>query len=326
MVKRIIIYALIGAVITIGPLYYINDVLLSDSAGATIQTSSVDKPAEVSLKATIPDDARYLSLAYNSTNICYVYDGRLYVKNAADDTVIETIEEKSPVIYALSLDDRNIIMYFTYDGSKLGVKTYNIDQDEKTDQKSISVNNLYEIRDVKYSSITNVIYIDVKTGNENKSSDRIYKVDIMKNITVYADNKKISGIALLKNKDSFIYQDSNSNVYIKGKTFNYKNNKKFVLLGTDSKDCIYLSPKLDLGEVLIVQNGAVVGEKHLEDSEYTGIISGDGNVYAVYKDHMINLSDDTRTDISPDTALIGIRNGSMMLRNTNSEVTIKKAS
>lgn len=326
MIKKLLIYAVIGVIITAAPLYYINNVLLSGTSTHVVSETGKKTTRVLEPVISIPEGAQDISLAYNRKNISYIKSGVLYILDVNSGKIVNTVTEQNPVIYALPLDDSDIVMYFTYDGNKLYIKTYDMDSGEDRDQKSIKISNLYKVNSIKYSSLMNIVYIDVKAGTLGRLKDTIYRVDIMENVTTYVHNKAISDIALLGTKDSLVYQDSMDNVYIRRRLFRYKDYSKFKLLGADMNDCIYLIPDKNPSDVLVVKNGQVENEISLDDSSYIKSINKDGSVYLIYSDRMLNLSDNKITKISNGEDVLDIASGSVLCVNSKNRISIEKAS
>lgn len=326
MIKRILIYMLIGAIITVGPLYYLNYMLLSGTSSHVVSEVSKEVTHVLKPEVSIPEGAQNISLTSDQGNLCYIKNGVLYIIDAKSGKTISTITDQNPVIYAVPLEDRNIVMYCTYDGNKLYIKTYDMDNSEERDQKSIRINDLNRVNSIKYSSLMSIVYIDVKAGTGSRLTDTIYRVDIMKSVSMYASNKAILDIALLSTKDSLVYQDSKDNVYIKRRLFKYNNYRKFKLLGTDINDCIYLIPDENTSDVLVVKDGLVQNEISLSDSSYIKSINKDGSVYLVYSDHLLDLSENRVIKINSGKDVIDITSGSVLCVDSNNKVSIEKAS
>ena len=324
MLKRLIIYMLIGTVITVSPLYYVNNVLLSDTNVIIEEKSGKILPISASLNVKVPAEAKNISLLYDRKNLIYLNSGNLYIKNIEKDTILSTVVENTPVLYARPLDDRDIIMYFTYDQNKLEIKTFDVNKGEKTQQKSITVKNFYQIKNLKYSSLTNLIYINVVINENQVFKDKVYRVDIMKDISLYTVNKEISQLELLNSKDTVVYQNVLNNVYIKGKQFEYENYKEFKLLGVDKNDSIYLLALNNKGTVIAVKNGSIQKLQQLDNINFTDIINRDNKIYLIYKDYILDLIDNKKIKISPDVKIVDINKSSILLENTKNEITFEK--
>lgn len=322
--KRILIYILIGVIITFFPLLYINNKVLANDSDIT-WTSKRSSLNSTKPDIILPDDAKYISVSENANYVSYVKDEKLYIKDLSGNTEDNLICEELPVINAITLNDRDIVMYFIYDQSKqkLMVKTYNIDNDEKTLHKEFTVKNLLEIKDVKYSSYTNVIYINAKTGNENYATDNIYRIDIMKNVSHYFSLKDICKITLLTNEDCIAFQNKYNNLYINKRKFVYQNNSKFILIGKGKKDLLYASPYKDKSKIYVIENQKVVDTIKIDDTSYKDILSFDNRNYLIYDTYAYNVETGDKINIKNDMDIIDITEKQIIYKNNENKLFIE---
>lgn len=325
MLKKLFIYIVIGIGLTILPLCYINNIILGDNSTAIKRNS---KSNLFNLKgydeAKVPDEAQYIAVTYDGDFVTYIDSGKLYIKNAKNDKMYDVVEEEAPVIYSLPLNDRNIVIYFTYDSNTLAIKTYDLNKQEKTEHKTIKVSDLSKICDVRYSSYTNVIYINVETNRDGTVRNNIYRVNIMKNVSVYAWGKKIKNMEILNNKDTLVYEDSENRIYIKNKIFKYEGNKKFKLLGVDGDDNIYLFSINNPDTVYVVKDGEVVEKRQIEDPNFEGIFNRDNRVCLVYKDYVYDVVNDKKINIKPDATIIDINDAHIVYKNDDNKILIER--
>ncbi|ADY57337.1 hypothetical protein Sgly_3069 [Syntrophobotulus glycolicus DSM 8271] len=322
--KRIILYLSIGVILTMIPLYYMNNILFSSAS----PTSTADQENKVSykLKSSLPAAAAHPYFLYDHQHISYVENGILNIKDLSSDAVVKQLQEDDPIIYAFPLNDRNIIIYFTYDDSQIDIKNYNFDKDEKADQLSINVKNVSKIKHAKYSSLTNLLYLDVETSVNNKTSDKIYKVTIMKNLYPFANNDNIVAMELLSNKDLLIYQDELGNVMINGQAFRHENYTKFKLLGIDGSDTVYLAPVNNPLEVIMLKDDNVLGSKQLTDVNYISTLSQGDHVYLIYKNHVLDLVSGSDYPIDEDIQVLDLYNGYLFYETADRQLKAEKLS
>ncbi|QCX34208.1 hypothetical protein FDN13_11135 [Caloramator sp. E03] len=326
MLKKIFAYILIGVILTVTPLYYINNIILGDEKITTNKVNSY-KSFFMSFKKSgtkIPDTAKNVAVTYDGSYITYIDSEVLYIKNSKDDKLYDIIKDDEPIIYSLPLNDRNIIMYFTYDGKNLAIKTYDIDNQEITEHKSFKASNLKKICDVRYSSYTNLIYICSQTKSYGIYKNNIYRVDIMKNISLYAKGKEIENIGLLNNKDTLVYEDKNSRIHIKSKIFKYDGNSKFKFLGIDDEDNIYLLSLEDEKTILVVNDGDVIEKRYLDDSSFDSIFNRDNKVCLVYKDYIYDVIQNKKIDIKSGITVIDISDSHIVYKNSNNNIVVDK--
>ena len=171
----------------------------------------------------------------------YISSGSLSIKNLDNNSTTKEIKEKSKILYSVTLSDRNLIMYFTYDQNNIYIKTYDIDKDLKTDHQSFKADGVIDISDVKFSTFTNCIYVNTlgygqkttsKTtyqegkGNvtqnfsvvdKNTQINKVYRIDIHKEVSTFLNNAEIKKMELLNHQDVIVYQNKSNNIFIKQK-------------------------------------------------------------------------------------------------------------
>lgn len=320
MLKRIIFYLCIGVVLTMIPLYYMNNVLFSSATPTTANEENVS----YKIKGSLSQTAACADFLYDHNHVSYIENGTMYIKDLKTDEVVKQLQEANPIIYALPLDDRNIILYFTYDQSKIDIKTYNFDKDEKTDHRSIDIKNVSRIKHVKWSSLTNLIYIDVEINLNGSKSDKIYKVDIMKDLFLFANNSNVIAMELLPDKDLLIYQDELGNITIRGQYFHYNSYTKFKLVGIDSSGTVYLSPVNNPLEVIMLKDDTVLGTKQIADISYTAAMSRDNHVYLIYKTHILDLVSGSDYEIDDDIKVLDVYNNNIFYETTDRKLKAKE--
>ena len=323
MLKRLFIYILIGMAVTFGPLYYINNYMLCDK---TVSFNSAIKKNTVSLKNSqikVPDDSEYVSVTSDKNYVTYIDENKLYIQNASNGSIQGVVEDDNPIIYQVPIADRNLVLYFTYDNSELKVKTYDLDNNQSSEHKTIEVRHLDKIKDVKYSSLTNVIYLNAGIKKLNFNYDEIYKIDIMSNVTLYAKSNSINKMQLLNGKDTLVYEDSKNRIYIKKKKFNYDGETKFRLLGVDGNDNIYLMKNNDSGDVLVVKDNVVTDEKKVEDCNFKEAYTENNRIYLVYDNYILDISNNDRYSISPNDKIISISKYSIITKDKSNSIVKK---
>lgn len=169
---------------------------------------------------------------------------------------------------------------------KIAVKTYDLNKNEKTDHIDFDAPNMLAIKEVQYSSLTNVIYVNVESIKNNKKTNSIYRINIMKRISKYQEGPSFNKMIVLKNEDKLIVEDSLNNLYIDKKQFKTATYKKFKLLGRDNQDNIYLSPMEAPLNILKVQGVTVVQEMLLRDTSPHYTYSNDDGIYMIFKDYI----------------------------------------
>lgn len=329
MLKKLFIYILIGIILTLAPLYYINNIILGDEK--IIKKNIVQNKSHkssmmsfISRGTEVPDTAKNIAVTYDGSFVTYIDSDVLYIEDSKNDKIYDTVKEEEPIIYATPLNDRNIIMYFTYNDETLVIKTYDIDKKEITEHKSFRAINVQEISDVRYSSFTNVIYINAKTNKYGSQKNNIYRVDIMKNVSLYIKGKAVKNMALLNNKDTLIYEDKNNKIHIKSKVFEYDNLDKFKLLGVDDQDRIYLLSLEDEKTIFVVKDKEVVDRKYINNEDSYTLYNRNNRIYLIYNDYIYDIINDKKIKYKPNTQIIDINDENIVYKNIDNKIIIDK--
>jgi hypothetical protein len=325
-IRKLFVYSIIGTIITGLPLFYINNYVLSDDYEPVSINKSNKKYtyAAERIKVDMPYEAKDIGLTYDGKYISYIEHEKLYLKEVSEDGQVKEIESEEPVIYAKPFDDRDMIMYFTYNNDMLHINTYDIKKDEIREHKSIEVRNLIGVKDVKYSSLTNLIYINVEIDNGEKSLNRIYRIDIMKNVSIYVRGKRVENMALLSREDTLIYQDDKNNIYIEKRLFKNFSDRKLSLLGVDKDEAIYLMSVKDPMKVYVIKDRIVNDEKQIEDMNYTSIINKNNTIYLIYNNYILDFAQNKKIDIEEGSSVIDIVDNHILYKNGRGETIVRQ--
>ncbi|TDT50811.1 hypothetical protein [Fonticella tunisiensis] len=321
IIKKLIIYSIIGVVITLTPLYYVNNVLLSENTDISEEKKGSFIVNALNLHVKLPEGAEYVSRVHDTDYVTYVNKGNIYIKNIKNDKLVKEINELNPVVYAAPIDNGSIVMYFVYANGRLYIKTYDIARDESADHKAFPVKNFYRIDDVKYSKYTNVIYVNVETKAKNEIQNNIYRINIMKTVSIAVSNKKIDAVNLLNNEDVLVYEDYKNNVYINNRLFKYGKENKFKLLGVDEDDNLYLMSMEDAKTIYVVKDERVSYQMNIDDTSYEDVYSKDNRIYLVYKDHVYDLINQKNIRIKPDVKIIDISDSTITYVDSQNLIT-----
>ena len=309
---------------------------ITDTAGTAPDSpagSSALMPAETTdithgINLTIvPSSAKSISFSFDDQFCTYIENGKLYVVNAAKDEPIQTIQEKSAISNAELMHNRNIIIYCTIDRSSksstdtLILKTYNIENKSTVVQKSFDIPKGAVVRKLDYSDVTSHVYLDIKSGSGVKEHDAVYYLDIMKKLYKKSLGAVINQMVLLNNSVDFYY-DTNGKLYCDAKIVAAFNNKKIQLLGCDGNDNIYAQSLTDKKTIYVLDTKNSIKSISLQDSGYSQIYSDKMNLYAVYNDHIINLSSSDTSSLSYDPQLrfIGMGGSNIYFSDGNGKI------
>jgi hypothetical protein len=133
-----------------------------------------------------------------------------------------------------------------------------------------------EIANVAYSTETNVIYIQVKSGDISA----IYRTDANNKLTKVDNTPSIIGrIANLKNEDALLYDSVNTGrVYLVDKSgrtqISPADGNQYALIGTDQNDNIYIA-RLSSAQAPASITGSSKSDDRLADAILVGSDGGD---------------------------------------------------
>ena len=198
---------------------------------------------------------------------------------------VTTIEEENTVEEDDIADVESLLA-----NQLLLIKTYAVDTDEKTEQIEMNISHFIKIRQVEYSSLTNLIYVNVESLQDDKLINNIYRINIMKKNTKYQSGKIYKKMVLLNNEDKLIVEDDKNNIYISKSLFRTKKYKKFELLGRDNEDNFYITPIDFPNKILKVRGKEVVEEKTIIDTSPHSVYSNNEGVFLIFKENIWPLA------------------------------------
>jgi hypothetical protein len=262
---------------------------------SSVISESSDSLKEVSIYENIKLDSESALVQYAFDNKYYVYlkDGKIYINDTKKKELISTIEEDDPICFYNLLYDKNLILYFTQKkvgtSSKLTLRTYEITSKSKLKHDDFTVNNFSKIKELEYSPVINIKYINIETKTGVKENNIIYRIDLFKGMSQVVSGKIISKLSMLKQKDRLYYEDSKGDIYYSGgKLGIFK--EKVNLIGTDLDDNIYFISTTNKDKVYKVQNNKIINTIQLSDTDVVSWYSDNTNVYLIYPTYIINVS------------------------------------
>lgn len=297
----LLISLIIEALISVSVLAYINN-SLSDLYSSGSEDAVV----------AVPSQASCISFSFDHRYVQYIQDGKLKIWDMNKNKQYKEIDEKSPIVYSYFLGDRNIITYFVksdkssskskpinigHSKISLLVKTFNLDNKEISDYGTLDVNDFQKIDQVVYSSLTNVIYINISV--DNNSHNIIYKLNVMKQKEIYESGKTIKNMVLLQNKDMLLYEDDQGSIYMDRNRLNIKDNKNLQLLGSDSDNFVYLMPYSG-NELLKIYGQKVVNTIDLKEDSPDSVINNTNGIFLVYSNHILDITANSVKQITLD--------------------------
>jgi hypothetical protein len=302
-------YAVLALIITLSILYYFNNFYLTANINTSKALSSFDKvsvqsKSETLVVTTIPRSAINISFSHDNKYCMYLDKGILYIQTVGSNKIIQKITESSQITKALLLTDRNIVIYFTIDKKSKSnleiakIKTYNIDKNERTVQQSFSISKGSIIKDIEYSSLTNLILVNTEKRNIRSISNKVYYINIMNRVRSLATQNNVYNMVLLNKSLSLYYQNGKGVLYCNSKRINNFDKQKVNLIGRDTNDNIYIQSVLKRDTVYVLNNDKIAKTLKLQDSNYIKILCNRSDIYVVYKGYVVNLTTDINRKIN----------------------------
>ncbi len=313
--RRTLFYAILSFVLCFVLLAMVNHSIVfgtgNQAAGASAITQTVI--------TGVPKDAQHISFSYDDKYCTYLYESKIYIKDIAQDKEIKTISDTG-ITWAQLMYDRNNILYFTQSSSAIVLKTYTIDNDVSNKQLSIKITSGTKIKDVDYSNATNLIYINLETKKSGTTTNTIYSINIMKELTKVSSSSIVDNMVLLNNTGSLYYEDGDNNLYNRV--------KKVVdldtghLIGCDSEDRVYVQSIDDKSSISVLSGSKTDKVLTLPDTDYISFYSDKSNVFAIYNDYIINLSGDMSARFTYDSSLtfLGLGGSNVYFRDTEGNI------
>lgn len=271
--KKLIPWLLATIVLQLCIYFYLNNRLLTPSVAYTLKpadSGSVQSGVEQyfsydgSFRADISKDAV-----------------KIYATDADSPAEEIDIDPTEKLTYFSWLQDRNIALAGISKPGKKGTICTLEPLNMVTDSQSIipTITGLAkdaEIANVAYSTETNVIYIQVKSGDISA----IYRTDANNKLTKVDNTPSIIGrIANLKNEDALLYDSVNTGrVYLVDKSgrtqISPADGNQYALIGTDQNDNIYIA-RLSSAQAPASITGSSKSDDRLADAILVGSDGGD---------------------------------------------------
>jgi hypothetical protein len=325
MLRRTGFYAVLSFVICFVLLAMLNHSIVFGSNSDNNSTSGISPINSQTVITGVPEDAQYISFSYDDKYCSYMYDSKIYIKDITQNKDVKTIADQG-VTWGQIMNDRNNVLYFTQNDDTLTLKTYNIENDIANKQLSIDIKPGTKIKDVDYSNATNLIYINLESTSKGETTDTIYSVNIMKQLTKVPSSGIVDNMVLLNNTSSLYFEDDDNNLYNRV--------KKVVdldtghLIGCDSEDRVYVQSIDDKSSISVISGSKVIDTLTLPDTDYLKFYSDKSNVYVIYNDYIIDLSGDMSARFTYDKNLtfVGLGGSNIYFRDTAGDIVIMASS
>jgi hypothetical protein len=334
------IYLVSAAIISISVIAFLNNSIAvptsvnSDTASKAVNASNEAGKTEASVKphstdnvtgnklTDIPLNAENISFSYDEKYCVYLYNGEIYIKDIAKNTTVNTISDSLAINKFILMNDRNIIIYFTTKDTSLNLKTFNIDSNAETLQKTVDIPIGTTIKYVDYSSMLNQVLINIKSGKDGKFTYEIYRINLMKKIYKLGILTLINNMILLNNSYVLYYEDNNNNLFCYPTAIAGFNNKKVNLLGSDLNDNIFVQSLDNKNTIYILKNEKIDKTLNLDDPLYLETYSNNIGVYLIYSNYILNLTGDISKKIPFDKNLkfVGVGGNKIFFRDSGNNI------
>jgi hypothetical protein len=303
------IYLVSAAVIPISIIAFLNNsIVIPASANSDTVFKGVNTSNEVTTTASgiktqtaenapgkitdVPQSALNISFSFDEKYCVYLYNGEIYIKDVAKDNTVNTISDSLEIKKFILMDDRNIIIYFTIKDTSLNLKTFNIDSNFNSLQKTMDIPKDASIKYVDYSSMLNQVLVNIQNGKDGKISSEIYRINLMKKVFALGISKLINNMVFLNNSYAVYYEDNNNNLYSYPTAIAGFSNKKIKLLGCDLNDNVYVQSLDSKNTVYVLKNEKIDKTINLDNPAYEEAYSDKLGIYLIYSNYIINLAGD----------------------------------
>ena len=238
--KKFIIF-LVVAIILQGSILLIINYKFLKGFSAENRVTSVKEPQEIK-KNLIDEKAVNIKSSNNGEYIAYMKENKLnylILNNFKKDS----IDNISPIYYKwLYNDDLLLVENNKEDGNKFIFYSYNIkNRDKRLIANLVVEDKQAEIEDIQNSSLKNLIFVKIKSANNNE----IYKLNIQNEFEkVKLVSDTIRDMAVIPHEDKLIYNTENYNrfyVTYVGTNFSIPEKGKLTLLGIDKSDRVFVA-------------------------------------------------------------------------------------
>ncbi|MBO5477487.1 MAG: hypothetical protein J6A15_07040 [Clostridia bacterium] len=340
VLKTLIICIVLGTGITFGVLHLADGYLykLTQSSYLEVETYRTNNQAEI--KSTdlisIPENAEQLQFSYNNKYYAYLEDGSIHINTTEDKAEYHVIKEENPICYYYILYDKNLMIYFIEDESgsytTLSLRTFEMTTKRTTEYNDISVYNFSKVKDITFSPLVNIFYINIETKTGVTTNNVVYRIDLFNSITRVRSGSILNKIRMLQHTDKLYYEDTDGGVYSSGASVNYLFNYADVeLIGIDSKlasaddvEKLYLLNTETYDRVYVVGGGRLLDTIMLSDTDVVTSYNEYNDVYLIYPTYILNLSGENPykrvAKLSKYVTFEAIKGDTVYLRTSNNKI------
>lgn len=179
------------------------------------------------------------------------------------------------------------------------IKTYNIDNNEKTNHLDFEVKSGSKIKDVMISMKSSIILVNMETVTGSTVENNVYCVDITKWVQRLTTGKIVDKMIALNNSRShYIYQTDKGTIYKNDTVIPAFKGKSMKLLGCDGSDNIYVQSKDEPQKIFVLKSEDHTNSKAkldtitLSDTKIKAFHFNRYGIFAIYNDYVINVAGD----------------------------------
>lgn len=328
-IARIYKWIIISVALQLIMLSYFNFIYLPGRSN--IKATFFEDGSKTDISVVLPNNASDIKVSFDGAFAGYIDGGNLEIIELRKGKKIKTIApDTEELSYYRWLPDRNMVIYALCDskGSSAEVNINTFELDLEMERSYPPIKKLpagSRVHDLELSPLTNIVYVKVNTS-ETKS--RIYKFNIMDNLSFIDTMASDVEIKALNYSDSLTYAEGSKlriRNGISGALSTFSFESKIVLLAIDSKDNIYAGELNEEGKVVRIRFGKTEDFKdknwevvELERPLFSREISvtPDGSIYATSEANRIY---DLRSDrqIAYSGEFLGMLNEAVISKNGN---------
>ncbi len=266
-------------------IYNLNNVNLLDTPIKGLQ-SDINKGIK------IEDTMSSVQYTYNNKYYTYLSEGKVYINDLVSSENLVIVENANPICYYNLLYDKNRIFYITSEDSTysttLQIWTYDIASGETSEYNEFNVSGFTRIKDLEYSPLVNIIYLNVERNSGGYTENVVYRIDLFNNMGRYASNMIVNKMVMLKLTENLYFEDGNGTIYYSGYPLRIFN-EGVDLIGLDLNDKVYFISS-DRTKIYVVSGRQILATIDLEDTNPITWYSDNTNVYLVYQDYVCCIS------------------------------------
>ena len=290
-------------------------IVINSASQRSVTSSTMIKDLSIN---NVPRGAENISFSNDDKYCTYLYNSDIYIKETASNKLVKKIHEKPGIKKFMQMGNSNIIMYFITLNNMLKLKTYNIESGIMTTQESFIVSKNSTIKSVDYSSATNLIFVNMERGTGNNKKDKIYYINIMKNVRRIIPGHLVNSMLLSNNSLALYFEDENNNLYCHSKLI--VGVKRAHIVGCDANDNVYARSLDNKSKIYVINNNKLITTQRLSDLNFTRFYTNKSNVYVIYKNYIINLTSKAKLTYNNNLKFIGMGGLNVYFRDNNNNI------